>query len=669
MFVVPNVKSAPFQPLLKRMSRRQVVSATALSLDTNDKSTVSQFVVYVDFPSLRAGMHSRASLPSAVHNLADTSSEAPPLTFVFNAKVTNIPASVLWDSGAAHSFMSKSFATRNNFTLLPDDMSVETANGEILASAGCVKTKLHLQGYQGAVTFHVTDLSPGFDLILGDDWSRQNGVVADYSCSVPCLHLSAHSVTLYIATSSVPSVERTGPNISAKSALRLLRKPRRGATPAFLLVVREAPVATDLEGRVKELVDKFSDVFEAPSTSVVRDSVTTEAVPLEPGATPPNKPAFRLSMKERKVLEDHVREQLTKGWIQPSSSEFGAPVLFVPKPDGTMRMCIDYRALNKVTRKNKYPLPRIDDLMDNLSNAKYFSSLDLISGYHQLVLREADRPKTAFNTHIGKYEYKVLPMGLTNAPAVFQYAMNEIFADMINVNVCVYLDDILVYSDTEAEHFRHLEEVLTRLRKHDLKAKAAKCEFFKPELKFLGHIVSAAGMRPDPKKVQAVTDWPTPESVYEVRSFLGLANYFRKYIQGYSSIAAPLFDLLKGLPSTDRKGKLLRWNRLPPAEVTRLKADFAARWTSACATAFDGLKQALTSAPVLVLPDPEKRFELICDACECPPAVGSVLLQEGRPVSYYSRKLTEREARYSASDIEMLAVMCALQKRCCHLGG
>ena len=153
-------------------------------------------------------------------------------------------------------------------------------------------------------------------------------------------------------------------------------------------------------------------------------------------------------MKERATVEEHVREQLAKGWIQVSSSEFGAPVLFVPKPDGSLRMCIDYRALNKVTRKNKYPLPRIDDLMDNLSGAKYFSSLDLTSGYHQLVLRESDRPKTAFNTHIGKYEYKVLPKGLSNAPAVFQSATNQIFGGLLNRCVCVYLDDILIFSKT-----------------------------------------------------------------------------------------------------------------------------------------------------------------------------------------------------------------------------
>ena len=422
------------------------------------------------------------------------------------------------------------------------------------------------------------------------------------------------------------------------------------------------------EKRVEQLLDRYQKVFDAPTGSF-SDPVTQEAIPTAPGAAPTNKPAFRLSLKERETLEEAIKEQLANGWIAPSGSAYGAPVLFVPKPDGSLRMCIDYRALNKITTKNKYPLPRIDDLLDNLAGAKYFSSLDLTSGYHQLVLQEADRPKTAFNTHIGKFEYKVLPMGLSNAPAVFQTAMNTVFGSMLNKFVCVYLDDILIFSKTEEEHFQHLEQVLSLLEQHDLKAKRTKCELFKPELKFLGHIISAGGMRPDPKKVAAVQDWPVPKSVYEVRSFLGLSNYFRKYIQGYSAVAAPLTDLLKGLSKEDKQGKLLRWNRLPPAQVERMHADFASNWSDACEKAFQDLKAALTSAPVLALPDFSKPFELIADACETPAAIGSLLLQGGRPVAYYSRKLSGPELNYSVSDIEMLAVVASLKEWRCYLEG
>ena len=247
--------------------------------------------------------------------------------------------------------------------------------------------------------------------------------------------------------------------------------------------------------------------------------------------------------------------------------------------------------------------------------------------------------------------------------------MNTVFGSMLNKFVCVYLDDILIFSKTEEEHFQHLEQVLSLLEQHDLKAKRTKCEFFKPELKFLGHIISAGGMRPDPKKVAAVQDWPVPKSVYEVRSFLGLSNYFRKYIQGYSAVAAPLTDLLKGLTKEDKQGKLLRWNRLPPAQVERMHADFASNWSDACEKAFQDLKAALTSAPVLALPDFSKPFELIADACETPAAIGSLLLQGGRPVAYYSRKLSGPELNYSVSDIEMLAVVASLKEWRCYLEG
>ena len=199
------------------------------------------------------------------------------------------------------------------------------------------------------------------------------------------------------------------------------------------------------------------------------DAVTQEAIPLEPGAVPTNRAAYRLSPKERASVQEHVQAQREKGWVLPSSSKFGAPVLFVPKPDGSLRMCIDYRALNRITRKNKYPLRRLDDLMDKLAGARCSSSLDLTSGNHQLVLRESDSPKTAFNTHIGRFEYKVLPVGLSNAPAVFQSAMNQIFGPLLNRCVCVYLDDIQIFSKTEEEHLQHLEQVLALLRKNDLR--------------------------------------------------------------------------------------------------------------------------------------------------------------------------------------------------------
>jgi hypothetical protein len=215
-----------------------------------------------------------------------------------------------------------------------------------------------------------------------------------------------------------------------------------------------------------------------------------------------------------------------------------------PDQNGTLWMCIDYRALNKVTKKNKYPLPRIDDLLDNLSGAKYFSALDLTSGYNQFNLADYNQAKTAFNTHIGKYMWKVLPMGLRNAKAVFQAKMNDLFCSYLNKFVCIYLDDILIFSKTEEDHLEHLGLVLDILKRHNLRVQLPKCDFLKKELKFLGHIVSQNGMKLDPAKVAVIENWATPKTVFDVRSFLGLANYIRHYIRAYSAITAPLTDKL-----------------------------------------------------------------------------------------------------------------------------
>jgi AcrR family transcriptional regulator len=341
-----------------------------------------------------------------------------------------------------------------------------------------------------------------------------------------------------------------------------------------------ASASLSADPRLTSILESYSDVFEQKTTGLV-DDLAPPSVTLIPDSIPPNRPAFRLSLPERQELESQVTKMLEKGWIQPSRSPYGAPVLFVPKPDGSLRMCIDYRALNKLTLKNKYPLPRIEDLLDNLSGARYFSSLDLTSGYHQLRLPASDIPKTAFNTHFGKFEWRVLPMGLSKAPAVFQSVMNRLFSKYLNKNVLIYLDDILIFSKTEEEHYAHLSQVLAFLRQCGLKAKMSKCDFFKAELKFMGHIVSSSGMKPDPAKVQVVVDWPVPQTTFEVRSFLGLANYFRKYIRGFAAMVAPLTNLLKGLSKHEKEGRLLLRGRLSPAAEEARKRDFAAQWTEA----------------------------------------------------------------------------------------
>ena len=340
--------------------------------------------------------------------------------------------------------------------------------------------------------------------------------------------------------------------------------------------------------------------------------------------------------------QHQIAELIARGHAAPSNSPFAAPILFVAKKGGALRMCVDYRALNKLTVKTKYPIPRIDDLLDQLQGATVFSSsLDLTSNYHQIRITREDVPKTAFNTPFGHYEFKVLSFGLTNAPAMFQAVMNDIFRPYLGKFVLVYLDDILVFSKSPEEHAEHLRLVLQLLREHSLCAKRPKCHLNAPELEFLGHVVGADGIRVDPKKTAVVTEWTVPQSVSKLRSFLGLTSYFRRFIQAYANIVGPLNNLLR--------------------------KDVPYEWTSACQQAFDGVKVALTMAPVLVMPDYAQPFELIADACGF--GIGAALLQEGRPIAFLCKQFPAAERNYTVGEQELLAVVHAMRTWRCYLEG
>ncbi|KAL5803527.1 hypothetical protein ACOSQ4_031832 [Xanthoceras sorbifolium] len=333
------------------------------------------------------------------------------------------------------------------------------------------------------------------------------------------------------------------------------------------------------------------------------------------------------------VFPEELSELLDKGFIRPSVSPWGAPVLFVKKKDGSLRLCIDYRQLNKLTVKNKYPLPRIDDLFDQLRGACVFSKIDLRTGYHQLRIKESDVPKTAFRTRYGHYEFVVMPFGLTNAPAAFMDLMNRIFRPYLDQFVVVFIDDILVYSQTVEDYNRHLRVVLQILREKQLYGKLSKCEFWLPEIAFLGHIVSAEGIKVDPKKIEAIVEWKPPRNITEVRSFLGLAGYYRRFVKGFSSIASSLTKLLH---------KNVRFE-----------------WTDRCQAAFDRLKAMLVEAPVLIQPVSGKDFVIFSDASHH--GLGCVLMQEGKVVAYASRQLKNHELNYLIHDLELAAIVFALK--------
>ncbi|GJS23098.1 putative reverse transcriptase domain-containing protein [Tanacetum coccineum] len=335
--------------------------------------------------------------------------------------------------------------------------------------------------------------------------------------------------------------------ISAMKARTLISHGCQGFLASVMDTSLESPNIENLF-----VVREFADVFpdELPGLPPARE--IEFGIELIPGAEPISKAPYRMAPVELKELKEQLQEMLENGFIRPSVSPWGAPVLFVKKKDGSMRLCIDYRELNRITIHNRYPLPRIDDLFDQLQGAKYFSKIDLRSGYHQLRVREQDISKTAFRTRYGHYEFLVMPFGLTNAPAVFMDLMNRIFHEYLDKFVIVFIDDILVYSKSEEEHEQHLRIVLEILRQKKLYAKFSKCEFWLQQVAFLGHIVSADGIIMDPSKVEAITKWPRPTTVTEVRSFLGLAGYYRRFVEGFSRLALPLTQLM-------RKGEKFVW--------------------------------------------------------------------------------------------------------------
>ena len=332
-------------------------------------------------------------------------------------------------------------------------------------------------------------------------------------------------------------------------------------------------------------------------------------------------------------MKAQLEELLSKGFIRPSTSPWGAPVLFVKKKDGSLRLCIDYRQLNRATIHNQYPLLRIDELFDQLHGSRVYSKIDLRSGYHQLRVRENDVSKTAFRTRYGHYEFLVMPFGLTNAPAAFMDLMNWVFSSYLDKFVIVFIDDILVYSGSPKEHAEHLRTILQILRERQLYAKFSKCQFWLDKVAFLGHVISAEGISVNPHKIEAIVNWKPPTNVSEVCSFLGLAGYYRKFVDGFSKIATPSTNLLK----KDQKFE----------------------WSDTCHHSFEELRQRLTTASVLALLSGKDGYVVYSDASR--QGLGCVLMQDHRVIVYASRQLKKHEQNYPTHDLELAAVVFALK--------
>ncbi len=558
-----------------------------------------------------------------------------------NGLIMGSVVSFLFDSGSSHNFINDRLV---QILGLPTRLSdhtyqVHLADGGIQYINGAIhELPIHIDTYVESVDFHVMSLR-STDVILGYPWffNKNSSLAIDWV---------NHSITF-----SYNNFEHFIQCIKKPFALPTITSSDEYSCSTIYCCILDLDLQisnvengtdqlTYYEQRLLDsLLNEFLDVFpkELPHGLPPKRNIDHH-IDLIPGTSPVSIPPYRLSRSEEDEIASQLKEYLSMGHIRQSKSPWGAPVLLVKKKDGTWRMCVNYRRLNKVTIKNSYPLPRADDLIDRLHGAQYFSKIDLRTGYHQIRIAEDDVPKTAFRTRYGHYEFLVMPFGLTNAPATFQQEMNDMFRDQLGQFIIVFLDDILIYSRTLDEHCQHVRFALQTLRKHNFYAKISKCEFFKKSITYLGHLITERGVQIDPSRTEKVKLWPIPRTVRELRSFLGFVGFLRKSIRNYSQLTTPFTNLLKG--QTRKSTKPIPWNDL-------LEESFRA------------LKEHICNAPSLLLPDPSKPFEVETDASDY--AVGAVLYQDGKPVAFESKKLSSAQCRYPVQEKELFAIIHALK--------
>ena len=664
-FLLPKW-NAPWRPLLAGMHLLKTIPAgTVVYCDPRTGKPLKPIAwpleVWADYPHSKVQLHSAASLAFG-----------PSMTFA--GTVNGSKHQFLLDSGATFSFWDVTQARLLGLPLQPALCSVEVADGHnVLCRHKCL-ISVHIGSYRETIWVHLIDLGDEAQVILGDDWLCHTAATLAFTSPPSC------TIRMGDRTHSLVQIPQEAISKShfLLSAVKFRKHLRNGGKFYVINVVDDRispltnPARPDWMEKMpkcspdmQKLLYEYEDVFKPVSGCPPDRGINMEhVIPLIPNAKPHCRPMKRYSPMEMDAIEGVIKDLLDKDLIEPSTSPWGAAVVLALKKDGSIRPVVDWRSLNASTSMaDRFPLPLQDQLFDQLSGVQYVSSLDLQSGYHQLLINKEDRYKTAFRTPFGHYQYKVLGQGLTNAPSCFMRVMNTMFATHLQKSgrstipgkpgtdctgygpgngIAIYLDDILVYSRTREDHFMLVREVLQVLRDNQFQAKLSKCEFEQEEITFLGHVIGKHGIKPDPKKTSVVMDWPQPTSVSEVRSFLGLANYFRRFMMGYSTLAAPLTNL------------------------TKLDSDISA-WNGACDISFQGIKDALCNAPTLALPDFTKPFEVVADASIV--GIGAVLMQDSHPVAYLSKKLSPAEVNYITTDQELLAVLTALNEWRCYLEG
>ncbi|CAK8672603.1 unnamed protein product [Clavelina lepadiformis] len=517
-----------------------------------------------------------------------------------NVVINGKPLFALVDTGASITVISR-LAFQQCFAQdlndCPSNVRFLGASGTVIEMAGKAKLNFTVAGIESTRDVFVAE-NLSESCILGLDFLQDHGCIVDYDV----MTLKAGGGTLPLLRE--PDVERE----------------------AVIEVIRRRKAAFSLSKR------------DLGKTNIFTHSIDTG------DAAPIRQHPRRTSEENKRKVDELLKDMLNDNVISHSQSPWSSPVVLVKKKDGNTRFCIDYRAVNDCTKKHSFPLPRIDDSLDQLSGCKYFTTLDLKSGYWQIPMSEGDREKTAFTCHRGLFNFNVMPFGLANAPATFQHLMRIVLDGVEWNGALAYLDDIIIYARTFQDHLRNLDDVLSRLVAGGLKLKPSKCNLFKEEVRFLGHVVSKSGVSCDPEKISAVSNWPVPSSIKDVRQFLGLASYYRKFVRDFAKIAAPLYDL------------------------TKPQKQFC--WNDKFLHSFNLLKDSLVTNPVLRYPDFTQQFILDTDASNS--SLGCVLSQivdgEEHPVSYASRSLTKAERNYSTTRKELLAIVYGVQKFRCYLG-
>ncbi|KAG8486371.1 hypothetical protein CXB51_019815 [Gossypium anomalum] len=570
----------------------------ANTLQKSKRSGQSSAVRTVRLGTRDTTAQSETRVPARTYAIRAREKASTPDVIAGNFYLFDDSVHALIDPRSTYSYICTALVSEKKMTVESTDLDLQVTNPlgqSVLVNLICRNCPLKIQGYEFSADLMLLPFRE-FDVILGMDWLIKHDAIVN--CREKRIDLKCQPGE--IVSAEFGDKKNDVRIISAFAARKLIWK----GNEAFLAYILDTR-GSELKMEQLPVVNEFTDVFPEELPSLPPDREVEFVIDVISGTTLISITPYRMAPAELKELKTQLQELLDNRFIRPSTSPWGVPVLFVKKKDGSLRLCIDYRQLNKVTIKNKYLLPRIDDLFDQLKGAAVFSKIDLRSGYYQLKVKECDVPKTAFRTRYGHYEFLVMPFGLTNAPAAFMDLMNQIFQSYLDRFVVVFIDDILVYSKTESEHAQHLRIVLQTLREKQLHAKFSKCEFWLYEVGFLGHIVSAEGIRVDPSKVSAVVNWKTPKNVTEVRSFLGLAGYYRRFVKNFSMIASPMTRLLQK------------------------NVEFV--WSDECQQSFDQLKKMLTEAP------------------------------SGKVVAYASRQLKPHEKSYPTHDLELAAIVFALK--------